>query len=141
MSRIDALENAPRRSLILGAGLHHALRISAISCAGDVGITLCVDPNTLPVAGRLAHAIEGSCAEFQANRGSVNTSSAPASATAHATSVRRRDMAMRSPLRVVGSARTAGKPAPRSGKTQNGAILRLARLAGVRTVVDPVGTH
>jgi hypothetical protein len=45
--------------------LHHALRISAISCAGDIGIGLCVDPTALPDVTRLADAIEGSYAELR----------------------------------------------------------------------------
>jgi diacylglycerol O-acyltransferase len=36
---------------------HHALRISAISCAGDLGIGLCTDPQALPDVARLADAI------------------------------------------------------------------------------------
>lgn len=43
---------------------HHALRISAISCAGDVGIGLCTDPQALPDIARLAEAIEHSYAEL-----------------------------------------------------------------------------
>jgi diacylglycerol O-acyltransferase / wax synthase len=43
---------------------HHVLRISAISCAGDIGIALCVDPSALPDVARLAGAIEGSYAEL-----------------------------------------------------------------------------
>ncbi|HKH52564.1 MAG TPA: WS/DGAT domain-containing protein, partial [Mycobacterium sp.] len=45
--------------------LHHALRISAISCAGDIGIGVCVDPNALPDVTRLADAIEGSYAQLR----------------------------------------------------------------------------
>ena len=45
--------------------LHHALRISAISCAGDIGIALCVDPTALPDVTRLADAIEGAYAELR----------------------------------------------------------------------------
>lgn len=37
--------------------VHHALRISAISCAGDLGIGLCTDPQALPDVARLADAI------------------------------------------------------------------------------------
>ncbi|HKP39846.1 MAG TPA: WS/DGAT domain-containing protein [Mycobacterium sp.] len=37
--------------------VHHALRISAISCAGDLGIGLCTDPQALPDVARLAQAI------------------------------------------------------------------------------------
>ncbi|MBX7432621.1 WS/DGAT domain-containing protein [Mycobacterium sp. Y57] len=45
---------------------HHALRISAISCAGDIGIGLCTDPNALADLGGLAEAIEASYAELSA---------------------------------------------------------------------------
>jgi diacylglycerol O-acyltransferase / wax synthase len=38
--------------------LHHALRISAISCAGEVSIGLCTDPSALSDIARLAAAIE-----------------------------------------------------------------------------------
>ncbi|MGB8504266.1 wax ester/triacylglycerol synthase domain-containing protein [Mycobacterium sp.] len=44
---------------------HHALRISAISCAGDIGIGLCTDPQALPDIARLAEAIERSYAELR----------------------------------------------------------------------------
>ncbi|PND58834.1 hypothetical protein CRM90_05515 [Mycobacterium sp. ENV421] len=37
---------------------HHALRISAISCAGDMGIGLCTDPNALPDIAGLASRID-----------------------------------------------------------------------------------
>lgn len=40
--------------------LHHALRISAISCAGDIGIGLCTDPRALPDIAGLAEHIEAS---------------------------------------------------------------------------------
>lgn len=43
---------------------HHALRITAISCAGEMGIGLCTDPNALPDIARLADAIEASYAEL-----------------------------------------------------------------------------
>ncbi|WP_328362225.1 WS/DGAT domain-containing protein [Mycobacterium sp. NBC_00419] len=43
---------------------HHALRITAISCAGEMGIGLCTDPNALPDITRLADAIEASYAEL-----------------------------------------------------------------------------
>lgn len=39
-------------------GAHHALRISAISCAGDFGIGVCADPNAVPHIARLADAIQ-----------------------------------------------------------------------------------
>ncbi len=44
--------------------VHHALRISAISCAGDVGIGLCTDPHALPDVARLADRIEASYTEL-----------------------------------------------------------------------------
>jgi hypothetical protein len=49
---------------------HHALRVSAISCAGNIGIGLCTDPDALPGVARLADAIEASYAELHtaANR-------------------------------------------------------------------------
>lgn len=45
---------------------HHALRISAISCAGDVGIGLCTDPNALPDIAVLADCIEASYVALRA---------------------------------------------------------------------------
>ena len=45
---------------------HHALRVSAISCAGELGIGICTDPEALPGAGTLAEAIGGSLAELRA---------------------------------------------------------------------------
>jgi WS/DGAT/MGAT family acyltransferase len=45
--------------------LHHALRISAISCAGDIGIGLCVDPQAVPDVSGLAAAIENSYSELR----------------------------------------------------------------------------
>jgi hypothetical protein len=48
---------------------HHALRISAISCAGDLGIGLCTDPQALPDIAGLADAIEASYAELRAATG------------------------------------------------------------------------
>ncbi len=50
-------------------GAHHALRISAISCAGEFGIGLCVDPQAVPHAARLAEAIESSYAELHSATG------------------------------------------------------------------------
>ena len=44
---------------------HHALRISAISCAGDLGIGLCTDPSALPDVAGLADAIETAYAELR----------------------------------------------------------------------------
>ena len=46
-------------------GAHHALRISAISCAGTVGIGLCADPTALPGMGLLATAIDASLLELR----------------------------------------------------------------------------
>jgi len=46
-------------------GTHHALRISAISCSGDIGIGLCTDPSALPGIAGLAEAIELSYAELR----------------------------------------------------------------------------
>jgi len=45
---------------------HHALRISAISCSGDIGIGLCTDPRVLPDVAGLADDIEDSYAELRA---------------------------------------------------------------------------
>jgi hypothetical protein len=45
-------------------GAHHALRISAISCGGDIGIGLCTDPTALPDIAGLAGAIERAYAEL-----------------------------------------------------------------------------
>jgi diacylglycerol O-acyltransferase len=44
---------------------HHALRISAISFAGDIGIGLCTDPQALPDIARLAEAIQDSYTELR----------------------------------------------------------------------------
>lgn len=44
----------------------HALRVSAISCAGTVGIGLCTDPEALPDVAGLATAIDDSFAELRA---------------------------------------------------------------------------
>jgi len=44
---------------------HHALRISAISNAGTVGVGLCTDPDVLPGLAGLAGAIEASLAELR----------------------------------------------------------------------------
>lgn len=44
----------------------HALRVSAISCAGTVGIGLCTDPEALPGVAGLATAIDASFAELRA---------------------------------------------------------------------------
>ena len=47
-------------------GPHHVLRISALSCAGDVGIGLCTDPQALPGITGLAEAIDDSYARLRA---------------------------------------------------------------------------
>jgi diacylglycerol O-acyltransferase / wax synthase len=47
-------------------GAHHALRISAISCADEFGIGLCVDPHAVPHVSLLAEAIEHSYQELRA---------------------------------------------------------------------------
>jgi diacylglycerol O-acyltransferase / wax synthase len=44
---------------------HHALRISAISCAGVLGIGLCTDPQALPDVAALADAIERAYVELR----------------------------------------------------------------------------
>jgi len=46
-------------------GAHHALRISAISCAGEIGIGLCTDPSALPDIPALADAITRSYVELR----------------------------------------------------------------------------
>lgn len=46
-------------------GTHHALRISAISCAGEIGIGLCTDPSAPPGIAGLTDAIERSYAELR----------------------------------------------------------------------------
>ncbi|MCV7218466.1 DUF1298 domain-containing protein [Mycobacterium crocinum] len=48
---------------------HHALRISAISCAGDMGIGLCTDPNALPDIARLARCVDRAYEELRAAAG------------------------------------------------------------------------
>jgi hypothetical protein len=45
--------------------LHHALRISAISCGGDIGVGLCTDPQALPDVARLAELIDRSYIELR----------------------------------------------------------------------------
>ncbi|MGX9788883.1 wax ester/triacylglycerol synthase domain-containing protein [Mycobacterium sp. MMS18-G62] len=45
--------------------VHHALRISAISCAGNLGIGLCTDPQALPDVARLAEAITNAYDELR----------------------------------------------------------------------------
>jgi hypothetical protein len=46
-------------------GTHHALRISAISCSGEVGIGLCTDPSALAGIAGLADAITRSYVELR----------------------------------------------------------------------------
>ena len=46
-------------------GAHHSLRISAISCAGDIGIGLCTDPSALPGIPELADAITRAYTELR----------------------------------------------------------------------------
>ena len=43
----------------------HALRISAISCGGNVGIGLCTDPEAVEGVGELAHAIDHALVELK----------------------------------------------------------------------------
>ncbi len=45
---------------------HHALRISAISGAGDIGIGLCTDPRALPGVASLAEAMDNAHAQLVA---------------------------------------------------------------------------
>ncbi len=45
--------------------MHHALRISAISCDGTVGIGLCTDPQALPGMPALAEAIDAAFTELR----------------------------------------------------------------------------
>jgi diacylglycerol O-acyltransferase / wax synthase len=44
----------------------HALRVSALSCAGSVNVGLCTDPDALPGVERLANSLEGALAELRA---------------------------------------------------------------------------
>lgn len=48
---------------------HHALRISAISCAGDMGIGLCTDPNALPDIAGLAGCVDAAYDELRTAAG------------------------------------------------------------------------
>ncbi|EHB54955.1 protein of unknown function UPF0089 [Mycolicibacterium rhodesiae JS60] len=48
---------------------HHALRISAISCAGDIGIGLCTDPTALPDIASLAGCVEAAYDELRSAAG------------------------------------------------------------------------
>lgn len=45
--------------------MHHALRISATSCAGDIGIGLCTDPHALPDVAGLAGELDASFDELR----------------------------------------------------------------------------
>lgn len=45
--------------------MHHALRISAISCAGDIGIGLCTDLHALPDVAGLADELDASFDELR----------------------------------------------------------------------------
>lgn len=45
---------------------HHALRVSAISCSGDVGIGLCTDPQALSHIALMADAVQDAFAELRA---------------------------------------------------------------------------
>jgi diacylglycerol O-acyltransferase / wax synthase len=46
-------------------GAHHALRVSAISCDGIIGIGLCTDPQALPHIARMAEAVEAAYVELR----------------------------------------------------------------------------
>jgi len=46
-------------------GPHHALRISAISCSGAIGIGLCTDPSALPDIAGLTDAIGRAYSELR----------------------------------------------------------------------------
>ena len=47
----------------------HALRVSAISCAGSVGVGLCTDPEALPNVAGFADALERATDELRAAAG------------------------------------------------------------------------
>jgi WS/DGAT/MGAT family acyltransferase len=65
----DEVSVAGRRVQHLGSVAEpadrHALRVSAISCAGTVGIGLCTDPEALPGVAGLAEALGSSLAELR----------------------------------------------------------------------------
>jgi diacylglycerol O-acyltransferase / wax synthase len=65
----EAIAIAGRRVERLGSAAEpadrHALRVSAISCAGSVGIGLCTDPGALPGLHGLARALEDSYEELR----------------------------------------------------------------------------
>ncbi len=44
--------------------MHHALRISAISCGDDIGVGLCTDPGALPGVGLLADHVTAAYTEL-----------------------------------------------------------------------------
>ena len=44
--------------------MHHALRISAISCGDDIGVGLCTDPGALPGVGLLADHVTAAFTEL-----------------------------------------------------------------------------
>ncbi len=46
--------------------MHHALRVSAISCNGTVAVSLCTDPEALPGVEQLAAAVDSSFEELRA---------------------------------------------------------------------------
>ena len=50
-------------------GTHHSLRISAISCSGDIGIGLCTDPSALSGIAELADAITRAYEELRGAAG------------------------------------------------------------------------
>lgn len=64
-----AINVAGRRVESLGSvaepAQRHALRVSALSCAGSVNIGLCTDPEALPGIERLAEALRDSLAELR----------------------------------------------------------------------------
>jgi WS/DGAT/MGAT family acyltransferase len=69
----DPVQVAGRRVLHLFSSsepaAHHALRVSAISCAGDMGIGLCTDPTALPDIAALADCIDAAYTELRAAAG------------------------------------------------------------------------
>ncbi len=60
-----------RLSSVAEPAARHALRVSAISCAGSVSIGLCTDPDALADVAGLAAAIERSLAELGAASGAA----------------------------------------------------------------------
>jgi hypothetical protein len=61
---------AGRRVEVLGSvaepAQRHALRVSALSCAGSISVGLCTDPDALPGIERLAESLRGALAELRA---------------------------------------------------------------------------